>query len=399
MDVSGSIHDLTESSNMQKVGLLMAAGAVTCAAALPAMAVPGAVAVKQLAPTPGVTLDYANATPMPLPRTSVAPGSRVAAATMSSGATSAARKPGSSPGGQGDGVTAPVRLFSADAKRAASESGVEPDWFGSSKHVFTTSRANIESMVPSKGYPFTAVGRLFFNIDGLTYVCSASLIKPGVVVTAAHCVSRFGTNTYYTDFQYVPVYSEGRAPFGVWAPQAVIAPAGYLDGSTPCTPSAPGVVCQDDMAVIVLEPRGGKFAGKKTGWLGYAWDGKGFSTNNEALITQLGYPVDLDKGEIMQRNDSEGFTDPDSVNNTVIGSMMTGGSSGGPWVANWGLAPKAPGFLDHQPEHNQVVGVTSWGYTFPTIKEQGAAPFLSTNIVPLVNAACAQVPAACATSD
>jgi hypothetical protein len=37
---------------------------------------------------------------------------------------------------------------------------------------------------------------------------------------------------------------------------------------------------------------------------------------------------------------------------------------------------------------NNVVGVTSWGYVSTLPKEQGASPFLSTNIVPLVNAAC-----------
>jgi hypothetical protein len=33
--------------------------------------------------------------------------------------------------------------------------------------------------------------------------------------------------------------------------------------------------------------------------------------------------------------------------------------------------------------------VTSWGYVSSAIKQQGASPFTSTNIVPLVNAACA----------
>jgi hypothetical protein len=36
-----------------------------------------------------------------------------------------------------------------------------------------------------------------------------------------------------------------------------------------------------------------------------------------------------------------------------------------------------------------VVGVTSWGYIDPTIKQQGASPFTSGNITRLVEAACA----------
>ena len=44
---------------------------------------------------------------------------------------------------------------------------------------------------------------------------------------------------------------------------------------------------------------------------------------------------------------------------------------------------------------NIVVGVTSWGYTNQAVKQQGASPFTSTNIVPLVNTVCTAWPAAC----
>ena len=42
-----------------------------------------------------------------------------------------------------------------------------------------------------------------------------------------------------------------------------------------------------------------------------------------------------------------------------------------------------------------VVGVTSWGYIDTTIKEMGAAPFTSGNIVVLVNNICSSFAAAC----
>jgi hypothetical protein len=42
-----------------------------------------------------------------------------------------------------------------------------------------------------------------------------------------------------------------------------------------------------------------------------------------------------------------------------------------------------------------VVGVTSWGYDDTSIKQQGASPLTSGNIVPLMHAACTAVPAAC----
>lgn len=370
---------------------ILTAGALAAGVGVAAMAAPQAVSLKPVQHNKAV-LDYANARPVPMPMARVAPS------PMLSAAGQAARVqrpglPGMKPGRAGTGEGTSVTLFTGKPLRESAGT-VEPQQAGRSGQPFTTSRANIESMKFKKSYPFTAVGRLFFDIDGLTYVCSASMIQPGVVVTAAHCVSSFGTNTYYTNFQFVPVYSQGVAPVGVWTAQYVAAPTKYLNGTTVCSPNGPGVVCEDDVAVMVLNTKGGKFVGEATGYLGYGWDGAGFTKDNLALITQLGYPVASDGGEIMQRTDSQGFVDPDSAGNTVIGSEMQGGSSGGPWVADWGIA--ASGSLGNQPPHNVVVGVTSWGYIDPRIKQQGAAPFLSTNIVPLVSAACAAVPAACA---
>lgn len=378
---------------MRTNGYLIAA-AVSCSFAAQAVAAQGSGISMQAAPQGSGAVDYANARPMPMPKSSVAPSKAFVAASQAAQIQHRGA-PGMVAGKAGTGVTSPEQLFTGKPNRGPQD--VQPMQFGLADHPFTTSRANIESMKAKNGYPFTAVGRLFFNINGLTYVCSASMIKPGVVVTAAHCVSSFGTNTYYTDIRYIPVYSNNIAPFGVWTAQLVGASPKYLNGTTTCAPTAPGVVCEDDVAVIVLNTKGGKFAGETTGYLGYGWDGAGFNDDNLALLTQLGYPVASDGGEIMQRTDSQAFVDPSLAGNTVLGSEMQGGSSGGPWVADWGIAAKGAG-LRPQPVHNVVVGVTSWGYTDTRYKQQGAAPFLSTNIVPLVTAACNAVPAACATN-
>jgi hypothetical protein len=63
---------------------------------------------------------------------------------------------------------------------------------------------------------------------------------------------------------------------------------------------------------------------------------------------------------------------------------------------NLGAAPSLSGIdFGTFADHNIVVHVTSWGFTDPTIKQQGASPFTDGNIVPLVNAACSDTPAAC----
>jgi hypothetical protein len=91
----------------------------------------------------------------------------------------------------------------------------------------------------------------------------------------------------------------------------------------------------------------------------------------------------------MQRDDSQGFRASNFSNNTIIGSLMTGGSSGGPWVVNLGLPPSLSGTgFGTAASHNLIVGVTSWGYINTAVKQQGASPFTNGNIIVLVNVAC-----------
>jgi len=79
----------------------------------------------------------------------------------------------------------------------------------------------------------------------------------------------------------------------------------------------------------------------------------------------------------------------------VIGSRQTEGSSGGPWLVNFGEAAKFKGTtLGTDGKMNVVVGTTSWGPTDSAIKFMGASPFTSDNIVPLVKAACPTAAAA-----
>jgi hypothetical protein len=98
----------------------------------------------------------------------------------------------------------------------------------------------------------------------------------------------------------------------------------------------------------------------------------------------------------MQRNDSAGFKDATQSDNTIIGSLMCGGASGGPWIVNFGVPSKLTGtVLGAAAGSNVVVGVTSWGYTNNVPKESGASPFLSTNVPVLVDSACTLAPGAC----
>lgn len=341
--------------------------------------------------------DYVNARALPMPNSQYISEEEVTQnliGVLSAPATIQTKLPVVVPGRDGDGTLSPLFL-GKPARAAADDGGVGTMEFGTSNTPFSTARADGYTGSTNQIYPFRAAGKVFFNIGSGTFICTASLIGKGLIVTAAHCVSEFGTNTFYSNFQYIPGYKNGAAPYGKWAAKDIFVINSYLNGSDQC--SQRGVTCKNDVAVVVVAPQGTKLPGTATGWFGYGYDGTGFTGSGRTHITQLGYPACLDNGAIMERNDSEGVKTASYVNNTIIGTLMCQGSSGGPWIINFG---KRPNLTDQSNGsgnlQNAVVGVTSWGPTDRGPKYSGASPFLKTNIETLVTAACKAYPANCA---
>lgn len=341
-------------------------------------------------------IDLANAKAMPMPMAARAPS-----LTGAQAAPTFPGQSGFSPGGAGNGKLASIQVAPAKTegvlKALAQPDGVAPQEYGVGGVPYTTARVNAYNQPTATFQPYAATGKLYFNIGSGTYVCSASLIKPGILVTAAHCVSNYGQSQFYKNWVWYPGYNNGQAPYGYYTGKNVRVMTAYYNGSDGCYQY--GVICPDDVALIELYTPNG-LPGSAVGWYGYGWNGWGLNGSNQTLINQLGYPQALDSGVFMQRNDSQGTVNATYSNNTVIGSLMTGGSSGGPWLNNFGRAPllaSGTGFGNYA-NRNIVVGVTSWGYTDTSssgMKLQGASPFTSNNIVALVNAQCAVSPGKC----
>jgi V8-like Glu-specific endopeptidase len=308
---------------------------------------------------------------------------------------SGSARSGFHPGGIGTGVESPETV----GTMSTGNSGVSPQDQGTSGYPFSTSQADLNGVATNKDYPYRTTGKLTFAAGGGGEYCSASLIAPGIVVTAAHCVAGYGQSQYYNQWAFMPGYRNGVAPYGIWKVAHAYVLTAYYNGTDNCADY--GITCPDDVAILVLSHKGASanptYVGSKTGWLAWGYGGFGFAPNSIVQITQLGYPGDLDGATHMERNDSQGYVSASNSSNTIIGSLMTGGSSGGPWIVNFGTAPILTGgdAFGAFSEYNVLVGVTSWGFTDLTVKQMGAAPFTSANILALYNIACDLTPKAC----
>ncbi|GBF91323.1 hypothetical protein Rsub_03643 [Raphidocelis subcapitata] len=244
-------------------------------------------------------------------------------------------------------------------------------------------------------------GKLYFQIGTAWYICSASLIGRSLLVTAAHCVCSFGQNTFYTNHIFIPDYDVDFPATNVqFTAASIVVATSYLQGTDTCTQS--GVICSNDLALIWLNLNNGKQAFQSANNLYYNYVVNGFEATTAPVdgfasvtvpkylaITQLGYPADWDAAGKMQLSTSPGFplnvaVNSNTMKNIVRGSSMTGGSSGGPWMLNWGVSATASNGVTYGTLNvrNAIVGVTSWGYINKDIKIQGASAFAMNNEFP-----------------
>ncbi len=294
-------------------------------------------------------------------------------------------------------------MTGAPGVSAATADQAAPMAYGTSTAPYTTKRVAVTTLgtsttaanTPVNSYPFRATGKLYFKIGASTYVCTASLVKPGVLVTAAHCVFNYGQGSsgWYSNWTWCPANTTSAGgSYGCYAgvQPRILTP--YFNGTDVCTQS--GVVCNNDIATITLAPKSGVQAGTTLGWYNYGWNGYSYSTTavlggaRAVQITQLGYPVAFDSGYQMQRTDAVGwYYTSGNLKNTQIGSAQTGGSSGGPWLVNFGTTPAintASASHGSQPIQS-VVGVTSYGSTTVGYNRLGASYFGQNTAYPSAN--------------
>lgn len=246
------------------------------------------------------------------------------------------------------------RLYVPDEKRSDTGNSAALFDVGLKRAYFSSQ--TLTPLSADREYPYSTAGRLFFRIPNEgSFVCSGAVISPRLILTAGHCVHSGSGNEkgWFTNFEFVPAYRDGVAPFSIWKGSSAFVTTPWYDGKG----QVPNVA---DYALIETEDQTIDGVSRKIGEVvGYL----GFQTNrlipNHAHL--LGYPVAFDGGERMHQVTAQSYKRNGQYNTVLYGSDMTGGSSGGPWIMNFGAASSGQTGAK-EPARNLVIGLTSYGY-------------------------------------
>lgn len=177
-------------------------------------------------------------------------------------------------------------------------------------------------------YPFVTHGRLFVDDGRRGWYCSATIVtstNESTVATAAHCL--YDRRGWVDDVYFAPGYREGVAPFGYWRAESSWATgqwtAGIDRGVKPW---------RYDVAFLYVPPLDG------TTTLMDAFGSRGIAFNQpRTSFTSFGYPAErpFDGEHLFTCESAWGGVDRGALKPrpNAMGCDMTGGSSGGGWIA------------------------------------------------------------------
>jgi V8-like Glu-specific endopeptidase len=232
----------------------------------------------------------------------------------------------------------------AEARAVAAEDSVnsETKSASASSGAYTAFYANKYPQM-WKLYPYKAIGKLYFDTPGGPAYCTASVIGPDLIVTAAQCILDTHTDTFYTNFAFCPAAKGSACPYGTFAWIGIVLQNAFLEATSWAD------VVNIDVALVQLDSnRVGRSVHTYTGWLGRAWN---LPPDQHAIA--FGYPV-TKQGSPFSLICAGGAMET-SIDILEMGCDSGFGHLGGPWLVHFApyVAKSA----------NYINSVTSYQYT------------------------------------
>ena len=247
-----------------------------------------------------------------------------------------------------------------DAKPAERQLAGKPGNGGGKKQA---AGAATEVPGPYTTYPTNTNGKVFFTENGVNYVCSGTALQSGnesVVWTAGHCLNE-GPGDYATNWAFVPAYRDNARPYGTFTATSLHTTSQWA-GS--------GNFSYDlGAAVVASHPTTGSLTDTLGGGRQPAFN----YVRNAQRYNAFGYPAaNPFNGQRLWMCDSALYTTDGGTSPQTMGIQcnMTGGSSGGGWVA---------------PVDSRVYSVNS--YTYGSLRNVMFGPYQGDTAQALYNTA------------
>lgn len=174
--------------------------------------------------------------------------------------------------------------------------------------------------------PVPHIGKVFFTMGGVDYVCSANAVtaaNKNTIATAGHCTKDLNGGAYATNFVFAPAYNNGAAPYGLWSGRKILTTEGWASKGD----------INFDTSFVVLSPLNRRNLSDVVGASGVT-----FNEDQGLSYTAYGYPASAPyNGKKLYACGGTATADVwGNTDSQGIPCTMNGGSSGGPWFVGSG---------------------------------------------------------------